>query len=317
MEVDNQLADDGAEVSAPEVSAEDAILQDLLEKADAAAPKDPLLASLEPETGDDEDEAPEEQADEASSEEQGEPDAEAVQAELDAPLKAALKLDGLSDDLIDLMVKADRDGAVKYALGRVGTQREVNQAFQERAELKKQVTATGSEKEAAQPAQPTHANLDELMAPLVEEFGEDAAGAVVKLAQKLIEPLQTELQEAKASQAAQMQKQVQATVQATRQSLGERFPQLLDDKAWNQVFEAAVLVEPKFAHIVDDGERVKAVLEYAARAELGEAKPSKNAPSRRSSDGPTSPSRKPSPKRLTQDEAEWQAFLEIEGKHTG
>lgn len=323
MELDPQMTDAETVDTNPDAAA-DAVLQGLLDKHDADSPQPNLFEGLGADDGDEEpsdegdDETPDEQADEASTEGEGKPDATDVQG-IDESLKAALKLDGLPDDLIDLMVKTDRDKAIRYALTRKNSQRDVNLAFQERAELKKQAeVAQTAEPEAAESAQPMLDNLEALTQPLAEEFGEDAAGAVVKLVQTLVQPAMAELQALKDAQAASQTQQIEAAVKTTRQSLVERFPKLADDDTFAKVFERAKRIEPGYADVgTTVQERIAAILGDAAALELGTGSEAADAKRKRASNGPTSPSRKPSPKRLSKDEAEYQAFLEIEANRAG
>ncbi len=257
------------------------------------------------------DDTPEGQADEASAEGEGEPDAEAVQASLDDSLKAALKLDGFSEEQIARELAADPDGLVKQAQRRAKSQRDVNQAFQELAQLKKQLgSSPESGKEAGEPAQPAVANSDEMTKQLAEELGEETAGAVVKLIEAREAKLRAELQELKNSQAARQQAATQAAVSAARQTLVERFPEVADDETWTRIYETAALVEKRFENIADDRERIGAVLEYAARAELGTGESSADANPRRSGKSPTPPRRKSPSKPVSTEQREydrWQA----------
>lgn len=254
---------------------------------------------------DDEEETPSEQASTASDEGDGD-GAEADVQGISGSLKAALKLDALPDELLDLMVKSGRDDLVaKYAESRAKNQKAVSQAFQELAELKKRAEVPQTAEPEAK-AQPTP-DMSELTQLLSEELSEDAVGAVVKLVQSMVEPALAKVQDFERSQAQRQQEQIQATVQTTRQSLAERFPKLADDDTWTEVFNAAVRNEDKFAHITDVAERIKATFEYAARAELGEGSPPADA-TRRNGKGPTPPRRKATSKVSSTEEQEIERF---------
>lgn len=260
-----------------------------------------------PAVEDAEEETTSEQAHEGGDEDAGKPDATDVQG-IDESLKAALKLDGLPDDLIDLMVKTDRDKAIRYALSRKSAQRDVNLAFQERAELKKKAEAVQTEEPEAK-AQPAP-DMSELTELLSEELGEDAAGVVVKLFQSTNAELRAELQALKDAQATAQQERITGLVTATRQTLAERFPKVKDDTTWQAIYQSAAVLEshPKLAGISDPETRARKALEWAAREEFGEPEvTSTNAP-RRNGKGPTPPRLK-SPAKIQSSEAqELEAF---------
>lgn len=258
------------------------------------------------------DETPEEQATEVSTEGEGEPEATDVQG-IDESLKAALKLDGLPDDLIDLMVGTDRDKAIRYALSRKSAQRDVNLAFQERAELKKQAEVSQTD-EAEAKAQPS-IDVSKLTELLSDELSEEAVGAVVQLTEAMNADLRAELQALKDAQVTTQKSRIQALVSSTRQSLVERFPELADDAAWKSIYESAADLEShrKLAHLDDEG-RAKAALEWAARDEYGDpGKASADATPRRNGKGPTPPRRKSPSKPVSSEQREferWKAKVE-------
>ncbi len=315
-------AQNGATEAAPAEGQDDAAMMQLLAQAEE---RHGLLDGAEP-RGDegevdaddeafDDDETPEEQADEASTEGVGEDEAAADVQGLDEALKAALRRDGLPDGLIDQMVKADRDGALAYALQRKENQREVSLAYQERAELKKQAEAqTGNGEEAAEAAQPDAANLDKLAQLLSDELSEETAGAVVQAIQGAFAPLQAKLQALEGAQAASQQERVGRLVSEARQTLRERFPKVADDDEWRTVYRLASHLEssPKLAHL-DEETRAKKALEWAAREEYGDPDvESARTTRKRASKGVTRPSRRTSAPPPTADEAMWATFQRVE-----
>jgi hypothetical protein len=263
-----------------------------------------------------EESTPKEQATEASTEGEGESEAEAVQASLDDSLKAALTLDGFSEDQIARELAADPDGLVKHAQRCVKRQRDVSQAFQELAQLKKQAEATpGAGQEAEQSAQPSTDDLDKLAQPLVNELGEETAGAVVELIRTREAKLQAELQALKDAQAATQTERVQEAVSAARQSLRERFPQLADDDSWNKVIERGQKIEGGYADMGGSIQsRIAAVLGDAAGLVFGSGvSGSADATPRRNGKGPTPPRRKSPSKPVSAEQREferWKAKVE-------
>ncbi len=272
----------------------------------------------EPETEGDsgEDSTPEEPATEASTEGEGEPDAEAVQAGLDDSLKAALMLDGLSEGQIAREYAADPDGLVALAQKRAANHRDVNQAFQELAQLKKQAEVNpGGGEEVDTSTQPSAASPEHLTQLLAEDLGEETAGAVVKLMEARESSLRAEVQALKDAQASTQAERVQEAVSAARQSLRERFPQLADDDAWSKVIERGQKIEGGYADMGGSIQsRVAAVLGDAAGLVFGSGESaSADANPRRNGKGPTPPRRKSPSKPVSTEQREferWKAKVE-------
>jgi hypothetical protein len=245
----------------------------------------------------------------------GEPETTDVQ-EIDESLKAALKLDGLPDALIESMLKSDRDGLIAYALSAGKRQKNVNQAYQERAELKKSADAsTENEPEAIEPAQPT-LDAQALAQPLIDELGEEAAGAVVKMLEAQLQPLREQLQASKDAQVTARDQQEQAALTSARHGLEGRFPQVKDATAYAKLMERVTRMAPGYTQ--NEGSLEAVVVELmtdAARLEFGQEVAPAKTPRKQSRNQPTSPTRKVSPKTQNQDEKDWDIFSEIEAKH--
>lgn len=321
----NDPEDVAAQVGAADgATAEDQGDAAMMQLLAAAEEKHGLLDGGEPRADDgdedaddeafDDDESPEEQADEASTEGEAEDDAAADVQGLDEALKAALRRDGLPDGLIDQMVKADRDGALAYALQRKDNQREVSLAYQERAELKKQAEAqTGNGEEAEQSAQPEAANLDQLAQLLSDELSEETAGAVVRAFQQTSTQYQEQVRAAQAVNET-LQAQVESLVlTSTRQGLRERFPQLADQEKFQSVVKRMHKLAPGYSgKDADLSALAEELMVDAARLEGLDDSASARTTRKRAGKGVTRPSRRTNAPPPTEDEAMWATFQRVE-----
>jgi len=322
MEDGIQMDPVGVTETAPELTGDDAVLMGLLDDANSGEDESLAAHSFLDKVGDthdedsaDSEETPSEQA-EASPEETGEPETDNVQEDgIDQSLKAALKLDGLPDDLIDLMVKTDRDKAIAYALGRQKNQRDVNQAFQERAELQKDADAEpGSEEDAGKPAQPASASLEAMAQPLIEELGEDAAGAVVKMIQAALQPVTERMQASETAQADARAQQENVALASARHGLEERFPQIKDATAYASLVKRVERMAPGYADNEGSLEDVvRELMTDASILEFGDA-PAKP-PRKQSRNQMTSPNRKTPSRAKSKDEQEMDILTQLEQKH--
>jgi Arc/MetJ-type ribon-helix-helix transcriptional regulator len=194
----------------------------------------------EPEATDEADEPAEESTPEPKSDNQGDDYERAM---------AALQRDGTPRHILDEEYDRNPDRFVEWGLKRAKVQSDGDRFSQEHAELKSQLEQTqqgGEQTEGgvqagntpetqAQPAM--HPDLATQKNRIAEIFGDEAAEAVWKPMESLAQSMSgiIQQQEMRLVQLSQMVEQKELA--SVRSNLQERFPQLTDDKQFEQVKE--------------------------------------------------------------------------------
>tara|TARA_R100000808_G_scaffold1130_3_gene5221 strand:+ start:5895 stop:6947 length:1053 start_codon:yes stop_codon:yes gene_type:complete len=191
---------------------------------------------------------------------------------------AALQRDGTPRHILDEEYERNPERFVEWGLKRAKVQADGDRFSQEHADLKAKLDSThqdgeqpeGEDESGNTPqsdAQPTtQATMETQRSQIADIFGEEAADAVMQPIQAMAMNMQNiiQQQEMRLFQLSQMVEQKELA--SVRSQLQERFPQLADDKAFEQVRE-------KMASLVKTGQykTYSDVMLDAARITLADA----------------------------------------------